>query len=152
VTDYDTLRHLLKLQNNRLSKWEARNSQDLQPFVGLMTLAYRKGAMNEADPFSRTPHFVPEATAPLFWDGEVPSQEDIRRKSLPLLEDAHLSSTTFSALRLSPKLADLVREGYPRTHFMGTRVSRRKTVRLKPELCTFGVSIAFVPRGAMSSD
>jgi hypothetical protein len=37
-----------------------------------MTLAYRKGALNEVDPFSRNLDFVPQATVPLFWDGEVP--------------------------------------------------------------------------------
>jgi hypothetical protein len=31
---------------------------DLQPFMGTMTLAYRKGALNEANPLSRRPYFV----------------------------------------------------------------------------------------------
>jgi hypothetical protein len=31
-----------------------------------MTLAYRKGAKNEADALSRRPDFVPHATFPLF--------------------------------------------------------------------------------------
>jgi hypothetical protein len=59
--------------NNMLNKRQARYLRDLQPFVGSMTLAYRKGALNEADPLSRRPDFVLQATFPLFWDGEVPS-------------------------------------------------------------------------------
>jgi hypothetical protein len=59
VTSHDTLRHLLKQPNNRLNKWQARYLRDLQPFVGSMTLAYRKEALNEADPLSQRPDFVP---------------------------------------------------------------------------------------------
>jgi hypothetical protein len=73
VTGHDTLRHFLKQPNNKLNKRQARHARDLQPFVGWMTLAYRKGAMNEADPLSRRPDFVSHATFSLFWDGEVPS-------------------------------------------------------------------------------
>jgi hypothetical protein len=73
VTDHDTLRHLLRQPNNMLNKQQARYLRDFQPFVGSMTLAYRKGALNEVDPLSRRPDFVPHATFPLFWDGEVPS-------------------------------------------------------------------------------
>jgi hypothetical protein len=54
--------------NNR----QARYLRDYQPFVASMTLAYRKGAMNEADPLIRRPDFAPQATVPLFWDDEVP--------------------------------------------------------------------------------
>jgi hypothetical protein len=64
-----------------LNKRQARYMRDLQPFVGSMTLAYRKGALNEADPVSRQDLFVPQATVPMFWDDEVPSNEDLRRKS-----------------------------------------------------------------------
>jgi hypothetical protein len=67
-----------------------------------MTLAYRKGALNEADPLSWRPDFVPEATVPIFWDGEVPSDEDLRRKSQLLFEDAHLNLLAVNALQLSP--------------------------------------------------
>jgi hypothetical protein len=59
-----------------LNKRQARYLRDLQPFVGSMTLAYRKGAMNEAYPLSRRPNFVPHAKVPLFWDGEVPLNRD----------------------------------------------------------------------------
>jgi hypothetical protein len=77
-----------------------------------MTLAYRKGAMNEADPLSRRPDFVPQATVPLLWDGEVPSYRELRRKSQSMLEDAQLNLLTDHALRLSHELADLIRKGY----------------------------------------
>jgi hypothetical protein len=57
--------------NNMINKRQARYLRDLQPFVGSMTLAYRKGALNEVDQVSRRPDFVPQATTPLFSDGEV---------------------------------------------------------------------------------
>jgi hypothetical protein len=66
-TDHDTLRHLLRQPNNMLNKRQARYMRDLQPFVGSMTLAYCKGALNEVVPLSRRPYFVPHATVPLFW-------------------------------------------------------------------------------------
>jgi hypothetical protein len=56
VTDHDTLRHLLRQPNNRLNKRQARYLRDLKAFVGSMTLAYRKGALNEAHPLSRQFH------------------------------------------------------------------------------------------------
>jgi hypothetical protein len=77
VIDHDTLRHLLRQANNKLNKRQARYLRDLQPFMGSMTLAYRKGALNEANPLSRRPDFVPLATVPLFWDGEVPSDREL---------------------------------------------------------------------------
>jgi hypothetical protein len=81
VTYHDTLRHPLRQPNNKLNKWQARCLRDLQPFVGSMTLAYRKGALNEADPLSRRLDFVPQAAVPLFWDGEVLSDRKLRRNS-----------------------------------------------------------------------
>jgi hypothetical protein len=77
--DHDTLRHLLRQPNNMLNKRQARYLRHLQPFVG--SSAYRKLALTEADPLSRRPNFVPHATIPLFWDGEVPSDRELRRKS-----------------------------------------------------------------------
>jgi hypothetical protein len=84
-----------------------------------MTLAYRKGALNEADPSSRRPYFVPQATIPLFWDGEVPSDQELRRKSQLLFEDAHLNLLIVNALQLSHEFADLIREGYSQDSFYG---------------------------------
>jgi hypothetical protein len=60
-----------------------------------------------------------------------------------------------SALRLSLEVADLIREGArgtPKSCFMGTTVSGLKPTGLKPELGAFGVSIAHVSRGTLSSD
>jgi hypothetical protein len=45
-----------------LNKRQARYVRDLQPFVGRMTLAYCKGALNEAFPLSRRQNFVHHAT------------------------------------------------------------------------------------------
>jgi hypothetical protein len=84
-----------------------------------MTLAYRKGTMNEADPLSRRPDFVPRATVPLFWDGEVPSDRELRRKSHLLFEDSQVNLLTVNALELSPEFADLIREGYSQDSFYG---------------------------------
>jgi hypothetical protein len=97
-----------------------------------MILAYRKGALDEADALSRRPYFVPRATVPLFWDGEVQSYRELRRKSHLLLEDAHLNLMTINALQLSPKIADVIREGYSQDSFYGdegewTRDSRIET-------------------------
>jgi hypothetical protein len=84
-----------------------------------MTLAYRKGALNEADPLSRRPIFVPRATVPLFRDGEVPSDRELRRKSQLLLEDAQLNLITVNAMQLSLEFADRIREGYSQDSFYG---------------------------------
>jgi hypothetical protein len=123
VTDHDTLRQLLKQPDNTLNKRQARYLRDLQPFVGLVTLAYRKGAHNDADPSSRRPDFVPQTTFPLFWDGEVPSYQGLRRKNQLMFEDAQLNLLTVNALQLSHEFADLIREGYSQDSFYGARVS-----------------------------
>jgi hypothetical protein len=54
-----------------LNKRQACYLRDLQPFMGSMTLAYRKGTVSEANQLSRRPN-VTRATLPLFWDGDVP--------------------------------------------------------------------------------
>jgi hypothetical protein len=46
----------------------------------------------------------------------------------------------------------LFTKGTPKTRFIGTRVSGRKTTGLKQELGTYGVSITFVSRGTLSSE
>jgi hypothetical protein len=58
VTDHGTVRHLLTQRNNKLNKRQARYLRGSQPFVGSIAFAYRKGALNEADPLSRRPDFV----------------------------------------------------------------------------------------------
>jgi hypothetical protein len=79
VTYHDTSRQLLRQPNNMLNKRQVRYLRDLQPFVGTMTLAYRKGATNEADQISRRPHFVSHATFPLFGMAELkPRMKPIR--------------------------------------------------------------------------
>jgi hypothetical protein len=113
------MRHLLKLPDNKLNKRQALHLRDVQPFVGSMALVYRKGALNEAYPLSRRPYFVPQATFPLFWDREVPSDANFRRKSLPLFEDAQLNLMTIHALRLNHEFADLVRDGYSQDSLYG---------------------------------
>jgi hypothetical protein len=119
VTNHDTLRQMLRQPNNRLNKRQARYLRILQPFVGSMSLAYRKGALNEARPLSWRPDFVHHATIPLFWDGEVPSDRELRRKSQLLFEDAQLNLMTVNVLQLSHKLAGLIREGYSQDSFYG---------------------------------
>jgi hypothetical protein len=96
-----------------------------------MTLAYRKGALNEFDPLSRRPDFLPHATFPLFWDGEVPSDRELQRKSQLLFEDASLNSLTVNALQLSPDFADLIREGYSQDSFYGDEGEWTKDNRIE---------------------
>jgi hypothetical protein len=67
-----------------LSNRRARYLRDLQPFVGTMTLAYGKKALNEEDPLSRRLDFVPQAKVKFLWDGEVPPDACLRRKFHPL--------------------------------------------------------------------
>jgi hypothetical protein len=112
-----------------LNKRQARYLRDLQPFVGSMKLAYREGALNS---LSRRPDFVPQATVPLFWDGEVPSDPELRRKSQLMFEDAQLNLLTVNALQLYPEFVDLIREWYSQDSFYGARVSGQKTAGLKP--------------------
>ena len=97
-----------------------------------MTLAYRKGALNEAGPLSRRPDFVPQATVPLRgWDGEVPSDRELRRKSQLLFEDAQLNLLTVNALQLSHEFADLIREGYSQDSFYGDEGEWTKDSRIE---------------------
>jgi hypothetical protein len=132
ITEHDTMRHLLTQPNKRLNKRQARYMRDLQPFVGSMTLAYCKGALNEADPLNgRRPDFVPQAKVPMFWDGEVPSNVDLRRKSMPRLKDAHLSLLTVNALRLSPEFVDFIRVGYSQDSFYGDEGEWTKESRIE---------------------
>jgi hypothetical protein len=113
------------------NKRQARYLRDLQPFVGSMTLGYRKGALNEADPLSQRLDFVPHATVPLFWDGEVPSDRELRRKSELLFENAHLNLLIVNALHLSHEFADLIREGYSQDSFYGDEGEWTKDNRIE---------------------
>jgi hypothetical protein len=131
VIDHDRLRHLLRQPNNKLNKRQARYMRDLQPFLGSMTLAYRKGALSEADPSSRRPDFVPHAAVPLFRDGEVPSHRELRRKSQLLLGDAHFFLMTVNALHMTLEFADLIREGYSQDAFYGDEGEWTKGSRIE---------------------
>jgi hypothetical protein len=112
--------------------------RDLQPFVGSMTLAYRKGALNEVDPISRRPCFVPHATVPLFLDGEVPSSyEELRRKSKPLLGDAQLNLLLVNTLRLNNEFVDLICEGYSQDSFYWDEGEWTKDSRIEAKFWYF---------------
>jgi hypothetical protein len=50
---------------------KVRYVRDLQPFTGAMTLAYRKGSINEADHLSRRTTFYAQTSLLLFGDGDV---------------------------------------------------------------------------------
>jgi hypothetical protein len=99
-----------------------------------MTLAYYKGFLNDANPLSQRPNFVPTGKFPLFWDGEVTSHAKLRRKSQMLLQNAQLNIQIVTALRLSPEFADLVHKGYSQNSFYGdedewTRDSRIEAIK-----------------------
>jgi hypothetical protein len=66
VIDHDTPLHMLRQPNNSLNMRQALYLRELQPVVGSISLAYRKGALNKVCPLSRRPNFVPQATVPLF--------------------------------------------------------------------------------------
>jgi hypothetical protein len=96
-----------------------------------MTIAYRKGTLNEAGPLSRRQDLVPQATVPLFWDGEVPSDRELRQKSQLLFEDAQLSLLIINALQLSPEFGGLIREGHSQDSFYGDEGDWTKDSRIK---------------------
>jgi hypothetical protein len=102
---------MLRQPNNILNKRQARYLRDLQPFVGSMTLAYHKKALNEADQLSRRIDLVAKATISLFCDGEAQSDSELRWKSQPMFKVAQLNEPIVNALRLKTEFADLVREG-----------------------------------------
>jgi hypothetical protein len=79
----------------------------------------------------RRPYFVPQATITLFWDGEVPLDRELRRKSQLLFEDAQLNLMTVNALQLSHEFADLIREGYSQDSFYGDEGEWTKDSRLE---------------------
>jgi hypothetical protein len=134
--------------HNRLNKRQARYMRDLQPFVSSMTLAYRKGALNEADPLSRRPDFVPLAKVVLGWRASVRRRITTEVQAhVRLLEDAPLNVMVVRALRLSHEFDDVIREGYSQDSYYGDEGEWTKNSRI--EVCP---SIAFVSRGTLSSD
>ena len=98
VTDHDTLRHLLKEKPANLSKRQAGWVELIQPYANTLTLVYRKGSMNEADPISRRSDFCAILLARSYWDGNVPEGKQV-------LPDAMGSDVTCCAI---PSVRDMV--------------------------------------------
>jgi hypothetical protein len=142
VTRVRSLVYMLCQPNNILNKRQARYLWDLQPFVGTMTLAYRNGAMSEANPLSRRPNFVSQTKVPLFCNGEVPSHSDLRRKSQPLLNDAYLNVMIALAFRLSLEFAHLMHEGYFQDSFHGDEGKWTKDSRIDAKDGCFCLALA----------
>jgi hypothetical protein len=149
VTYHDTLRHMLTQLNNRLNKRQARYLRDLQPFVGTMTLAYRKGALNEAYTLRQRPNLVPYAKVLLFGDGEVPSHAKSRLKSEPLLKDAQLNLMIINVLRLSLEFVDFVRKGYSQDSFYGDEGGWTRDTRIEARACySWRLNLLYTPRNS----
>jgi hypothetical protein len=60
------MQRFLGQPNDTLNKRQARYLRDLQPFMGTMTLTYRKEALSDAYPLNWRPNFVLQATFPMF--------------------------------------------------------------------------------------
>lgn len=60
-----------KQHTERTNRSQVRYVRDLRPYVGSISLAYRKGKSNEADPMSRRPDFKPSCHGGLYWTGDV---------------------------------------------------------------------------------
>ena len=75
--DHATLRHLLKEKPANLSKRQAGWVELIQPCANTLTLVYRKGSMNEADPISRRSDFCAILLARSYWDGNVPEGKQV---------------------------------------------------------------------------
>jgi hypothetical protein len=69
-----------------------------------------------------------------------------------LFEDAQLDLLTVNAFHLSPEFGDLIREGYSQDSFYGDEGEWTKDSRIEAKMDVFGVTIAFVFRGTLSSD
>ena len=81
VTDHATLTHLLKQSSDKLTDRQVHWVERLMPFAQCMSILYRKGSVNKADPISRRPDFflrdvvhlrMPAELYALWWDGKVP--------------------------------------------------------------------------------
>ena len=66
VVDHSTLQYLMRQSSENLTPRQQRLVERLQTYAGYMSIRYRKGPENEADPLSRRPdlHAV-------WWDGDV---------------------------------------------------------------------------------
>ena len=59
VMDHATLVHLLKQSNDKLTDRQTHWVEKLMPSTNLMRILYMKEILNEADPVSRRPDFLP---------------------------------------------------------------------------------------------
>mmetsp|Transcript_32607 Transcript_32607/g.82239 ORF Transcript_32607/g.82239 Transcript_32607/m.82239 type:complete len:736 (-) Transcript_32607:576-2783(-) len=116
VSDHDTLRHLLRQPAERLNRRQVRYVRDLQPLVGSISLAHRKGKWNEADPLSRRPDFKPIGFGGLYWTGDVPdAAESLVSEHRPCT--AVLSAVSASSLSLDDNILHLIKAGYAEDAF-----------------------------------
>ncbi len=77
VTDHATLVHLLKQSSDKLTDMQTQWVEKLMPYANLTHILYKKGILNEIDPVSRHPDFLPidnlyKPDGSLWWDGKVP--------------------------------------------------------------------------------
>ena len=77
VTYHATLVHLLKQPSDELTDRQTHRVEKLTPYANLMRILYRKGILNEADPVSRHPDFIPidnmyMPDESLWWNKNVP--------------------------------------------------------------------------------
>ena len=59
VPNHATLVHLLKQSSDKLIDKQTHWVDKLMPYANLMRILYMKGILNEADPVSRRPDFLP---------------------------------------------------------------------------------------------
>jgi hypothetical protein len=76
ATDHATLVHLLEQSSDKLTDRQAHWEEKLMPSANLMRILYTKGHLNEADPVSRRPDFLPidnmyKPNESLWWDEQV---------------------------------------------------------------------------------
>ena len=77
VIDHAPLVHLIKQSSDKLTDRQTHKVEKLMPDANMMRILYKKGILNEADPVSRRPHFLPiinmyRPDESLWWDGKVP--------------------------------------------------------------------------------
>jgi hypothetical protein len=76
VIDHATLVHLLKQSSNKLTDSQSHGVEKLMLYSNWMRILYKKGILNEADPVSRRPDFLPidnlyMPDESLWWDKKV---------------------------------------------------------------------------------
>jgi hypothetical protein len=78
VTNHATLVHLLKQSSDKLTDRQTHWVEKLMPNANIMRILYKKGILNEADPVSRCPGFLPidddklyNTQECLWWNGKV---------------------------------------------------------------------------------